>query len=152
MCFWVPWDCNNLTDSSWKTFTNKALHRQLTETFPVFLTKRPTYLSRSIDLRVWQTFSLAYLQRPTEGALREWEPVNAISPYASLQLTGILQKGVYTLVLCPEFCGCFQETPSHCLALVASRASICRSQGTVLNGERALKKIPSPGQSKRQET
>lgn len=38
-------------------------------------------------------------------------------------------------VLCPGFCGCYagNAPPPHCLALVASRACVCRSLRTVEN-------------------
>ena len=34
---------------------------------------------------------------------------------------GDSRKGVHNPLRCPEFCGCCQETPLHCLALAASR-------------------------------
>lgn len=38
------------------------------------------------------------------------------------------RKGMRTPLWCPEFCGCCQETPLHCLALAASRVPQDRKQ------------------------
>ena len=37
---WVPWDCNNLKDSSWHATTTRALYKNKTETHPWSLFKR----------------------------------------------------------------------------------------------------------------
>ena len=45
-----------------------------------------------------------------------------ISGLMRIRLT---QKGAYTLVLCADFCSCWQEIPLHCLGLMASYVNGC---------------------------
>ena len=60
-------------------------------------------------------------------------------------IIGVTQKGAHTLVWCPDFCDCFQETHLliHCLALAGSGAYTCGSHRTVSSGERVLKQPSS---------
>lgn len=71
--------------------------------------------------------------------------------FASLQFIGILQKGVYTLLWYPDFCGCQGTPPCH-LALGASGAYVHRFHGTITNGESVLKQLVPPEQRKREQT
>lgn len=45
------------------------------------------------------------------------------------------------LNLVSDFCGCFQETPLHCLALVVSEVYDCVLHGTIINRERILEQL-----------
>lgn len=87
-------------------------------------------------------------------ALRERRQVDAtftFSPCLVPQLASISQKGAYTLVWRPDFCGCCQGALLHHLALVAHGAYTRGSHRTVTNRERVLKQLPPSGH-KRQQT
>lgn len=122
------------------------------KTLPVFLTKSPISLSRSL---AWG----ASIWLDKEGkSLRRWFQVmdtsecNLCVSICLLQLNGIFQKGAYILASCPDFCSNFGRdtsiSPGSC-----GLSGLCSwvPQGYIQ--WRKSSQIATPlGQSKRQQT
>lgn len=91
---WVPRDCNNYRDSSWKTTISRASHRQQTEHTPTLFVKEAICLSRNFSpgdkQQVWHT------PRGWAGALKDAarNTIFALPP-VWLQFTSNSQEGAY---------------------------------------------------------
>ena len=97
-------------------------HRQGTaqtedwNTFPVFLRRRPMWLSSSFALRQTSGLSHRSLRRCSQGMNGSGDPNLLQSPSVLLQLTGTLRKGALTLTWCPAL-GAAVEPPIHIIWL-----------------------------------